>query len=86
MKISQLPESLQESIRKRMCGKSHIADILVNESDLEDYKYFITVCKFSPSSGRGWATTGYARMKGGKWSINMNPTKGKNPGRTAKYS
>ena len=81
--------NLDAVIAKRMCGKSHIADILVNPSKLEGYEFHIEVWKFSPGTGRGWSTCGYAKKKkDGDWTVNMNPTKGANEliGRTNSYS
>lgn len=56
-------ECLYEAIDRRMCGKSHIADILINDSDFEKYQFYIEVWKFSPRTGRGWSTNGYAKRK-----------------------
>lgn len=82
-------ELLNEVINRRMCGKSHIAAVLITVSDLPGYDFYVSVWKFSPRTERGWATNGFARRnKYGEWSISMNPIKAakEHIGRSEKYS
>ena len=46
-------------INERVCGKSHIADIDIEESDLKSYEFKVTVCKYN--TVKGWATIAYLR-------------------------
>jgi hypothetical protein len=56
----------------KMCGKSNIADVSVAESDLEEYKFKVTVCKFN--TVKGWATIGYIRQdRNYKWVLTYKP-------------
>jgi len=86
-KFQQLPEQWQESVRvliRKMCGKSHIADVFVEDSDLAGYDFKVTVCKYN--TVKGWATIGYLRndlFKGGIWRLTYNPRKPKGAARVA---
>jgi len=75
---------------KKMKGKSNVADIDIDESDLKSYDFKVTVCKFN--SVKGWATIGYLRndlFRGGIWRLTYKPRKGKDEksqaGRTGSY-
>lgn len=83
---------IQVLIRK-MCGKSNVADIDIEESDLKGYDLKVIVYKYSNSGYKGWATIGYLRndlFKGGLWRLAYKPRLAKgeqsDAGRTAKYS
>ena len=72
----------------KMCGKSHIADVEVLDSDLPDYKFKVIVSKFN--SVKGWATIGYIRQdQSNKWRLTYQPRqKGEHrqfAGRTGAY-
>lgn len=56
----------------KMCGKSHIADVSVEDSDLESYKFKVTVCKYN--TVKGWATIGYIRQDNRhRWRLTYQP-------------
>jgi len=75
----------------KICGKSHIAEIFVEDSDLESYKFKVTVCKYN--TVKGWATIGYIRQdKNHSWRLTYNPRQrgqekrlGRVAGRTGSY-
>lgn len=78
---------------KRMCGKSNIADIIIEDSDLSSYEFKVSVWKYNNSGSKGWSTVGYLRLdlfKGGIWRLTYNPRVRKNElsdaGRKASYS
>lgn len=82
-----------EAIIKKMAGKSNIADISIDESDLSNYEFKISVLKFN--SRKGWATVGYVRndlFHGGVWRLTYKPKllKGEKPnittGRTPSFN
>lgn len=82
-----------EMLIKKMCGKSHIADITIEESELKSYEFKVQVNKYNNSGSRGWATIGYLRndlFKGGIWRLTYQPRKTKGEkseaGRTSTYS
>ena len=61
-------ENIQKIIQKRMVGKSNVADIIIEDSDLSNYEFKVTVMKYN--SVKGWATIGYFRndlFNGGIW-------------------
>lgn len=79
-----------DALISKMCGKSHIADISVEESDLPSYDFKVTVCKYN--TVKGWATIGYLRndiFRGGIWRLTYNPRQPKGAtrvaGRTGSY-
>lgn len=87
----QWKEQIQGLIKK-MCGKSHIADITIAESELKSYEFKVQVNKYNNSGSKGWATIGYLRndiFKGGIWRLTYKPriSKGENngAGRTETY-
>lgn len=78
---------------KKMKGKAHVADILIEESELKSYDLKVTVLKYNNSGSKGWATIGYLRndlFKGGIWRLTYKPRKQKGEsseaGRTAPYN
>jgi hypothetical protein len=77
-------------IRKRMVGKSHVADIHIDVSDLQDYKYKVQVNKYN--TVKGWATIGYFRhdLRKNRWMVSFKPRKRKgekgSAGKTGSYS
>lgn len=96
-KFDDLHDSWKEAasriIRERICGKSHIADIAVEESDLQSYEFKVTVCKYNTI--KGWATIGYLRSdfmrnRSAGWKLSFKPKirKGEKvtAGRTGAYS
>lgn len=82
-----------EIIRTRMCGKSHIADISIEESDLTSYEFKVTVLKYN--TVKGWGIIAYLRSDiirtNGKagWRLSFKPRirKGEREmaGRTGSY-
>jgi hypothetical protein len=59
---------------RKICGKSNIADISIEESDLKSYDLKVTVLKFN--TVKGWATIGYLRndlFRGGIWRLTYKP-------------
>lgn len=59
---------------RKICGKSHIADVSIEDSDLKSYELKVTVCKFN--TVKGWATIGYLRndiFNGGVWRLTYKP-------------
>lgn len=83
-------KQVDELIRK-IKGKSHIADVTIEKSDLKSYDLKVTVCKFNTI--KGWATIGYLRndlFRGGVWRLTYKPrlSKGEEKtysGRTGSY-
>lgn len=79
---------------RKMCGKSHIADISICESDIQSYAFKVQVNKYNNSGSRGWATVGYIRhdlFKGSKWRLTYQPRLKKGEkldmiGKTGSYS
>lgn len=81
-----------DALIKRICGKSHISDITVEDSEIKSYEFKVTVCKFSSNGEKGWATIGYLRndlFKGGIWRLTYKPRLAKGEkseaGRTGTY-
>ena len=80
-----------EGLIRKMKGKSNIADVSIEESELQSYEFKVTVCKFN--SKKGWATIGYLRndlFRDGVWRLTYKPriSKGEQKpdvGRTASY-
>lgn len=88
---SDWKEQIDLLIRK-MKGKSHVADITIEESDLSSYDFKVIICKYNNSGTKGWATIGYLRndlFKGGIWRLTYQPRKIKGEkseaGRTGTY-
>jgi hypothetical protein len=85
-------EAATKIILERICGKSHIADITVEDSDIQSYEFKVTVCKYN--TVKGWATIGYLRSaymrNGSGWKLSFKPKLLKNEkitaGRTGAYS
>lgn len=80
-------EEISALVRK-MCGKSHIADVAIEDSDLPDYKFKVTVMKYN--TVKGWATIGYIRQdRNQKWRLTYQPRQRgqqrKIAGRTGSY-
>ena len=69
---------------KKICGKSHIAEVDVEDSDLPGYTFKVIVAKFN--TVRGWATIGYIRQdRTHKWRLTYQPRRrevGRVAGRT----
>lgn len=80
-----------DDLIKKMKGKSHIADVIVEKSDLSSYDLKVTVCKYN--TRKGWATIGYLRndlFRGGVWRLTYKPRLAKDErstaGKTSSYS
>lgn len=94
--FEKLPESYKAEIRlliRRMKGKSHVADITIEQSDLRSYEFKVTVSKYNSRGSRGWATIGYIRhdiFKGDRWRLTYQPRRLKGEttyvGRTGSYT
>lgn len=94
-KYDELHPEWKEQIQlliKKMCGKSHVADITIEESELKSYEFKVQVNKYNNSGSKGWATIGYLRndlFKGGIWRLTYKPriSKGESSdaGRTGAY-
>jgi hypothetical protein len=76
----------------KMCGKAHIADVEIEDSDLQSYQFKVTVCKYN--TVKGWATIGYIRQdRNHAWKLTYRPRQRQNEkklgriaGRTGSYS
>ena len=82
-----------DGLIRKMCGKSNIADITIEKSELKSYDFKVTICKYNSSGSKGWATIGYLRndlFRGGIWRLTYKPRIAKNEksdaGRTGTYS
>lgn len=92
-KYNELPISWRnqvDALINKIKGKSWIADIDVEESDLKGYEFKVTICKYNTK--RGWATIGYIRndlFRGGIWRLTYKPRLAKGEkntaGRTGSY-
>lgn len=91
----QLPQAWKsevDTLVRKMCGKSHIADVEIEDSDLKGYKFKVTVCKYN--SVKGWATIGYIRQDNRhRFRLTYQPrqrgeerSSGRVAGRTGAYS
>ena len=71
----ELPQTWKSEVSNligKMCGKSHIADVEIQDSDLPDYKFKVIVAKYN--TVQGWATIGYIRQdRNYKWRLTYQP-------------
>jgi hypothetical protein len=61
---------------RKMKGKSHVADVTIETSELSSYDFKVTVLKYNNSGSKGWATVGYLRndlFRGGVWRLTYKP-------------
>ncbi|QKJ28452.1 hypothetical protein HQ865_01305 [Mucilaginibacter mali] len=76
-KYDELPQSDKEQILqliKKMKGKSWICDVIIKESDLKSYTFFVSVLKYN--TVKGWATNGYIRqdkLPDNIWRLSYKP-------------
>lgn len=73
--FEELHPTLKDEVRAMisgMCGKSNIADVFVEDSNLSDYKFNVTIMKYIPLSyGLQSATSGRTEITNGGLPINQ---------------